>query len=204
MVNLDSFEVLALLLLTHVIGDYALQTDSIYKLKTTGGFIGLAVHVAIHIVITGFLLQFGFLRNWLLLLLLFVLHFAVDLAKLQMNTRYQFAAYLLDQVFHVFCLLFLFWLFPQTETRVPNEYIFYLLLYSLVPFLTMTMWVWYSEKQRVLRPDDEAILTKGFLGGMKKVSQLSALPLLIAVALWLEFRGVSVFEMVMSTIEIFS
>ncbi|MEM9776949.1 MAG: DUF3307 domain-containing protein [Chloroflexota bacterium] len=202
MVNLP--EALALLLLTHVIGDYALQTDSIYKLKTTGGIIGLAIHVAIHIIITGMLLQLGFLRNWLLLLLLFLLHFTVDLAKLQMNTRFQFVAYLLDQVFHIFCILFLFWLFPQTETLVPSEYLFYLLMYSLVPFVTMTMWVWYSEKQRLLRPDDEAILTKGFFGRMKRVSQISALPLIIAVALWLQFDGITLLEMVITTIETFS
>ena len=82
-------EALAILLLTHVIGDYALQTDSIYKLKTSGGILGLALHVLIHVLITGLLLQLGFVRNWFLLLLLFVLHFTVDLIKLNVNTRFQ-------------------------------------------------------------------------------------------------------------------
>ncbi|MEM8858022.1 MAG: DUF3307 domain-containing protein [Chloroflexota bacterium] len=192
-------EALALLLLTHVIGDYALQTDSIYKLKTTGGILGLAIHVAIHIVITGMLLQLGFVRNWLLLSMLFLLHFTVDLAKLHVNTRYQFVAYVIDQIFHLGCILLLFWLFPQTQTLVPNELLVPFLIYSLVPFLTMTIWVWYSEKQRVLRPDDEAILTRGFLGRMKWVSQVTALPLLIGAAAWIKFGGISLWEMVLTT-----
>ncbi|MFK7800862.1 MAG: DUF3307 domain-containing protein [Anaerolineae bacterium] len=192
-------EALALLLLTHVIGDYALQTDSIYKLKTSGGFLGLAVHVAIHILITGMLLQLGFLRNWLLLLLLFLLHFTVDLAKLQVNTRFQFLAYLVDQLVHMGCIFLLFWLFPQTQTSLPEEWLVPFLAYSMVPFLTMTIWVWYSEKQRRLRPDDEEILLKGFFGNMKLFSQVSALPLIFGVIAWIRFEGVPLVELVVNS-----
>lgn len=192
-------EALALLLLTHVIGDYALQTDSIYKLKTSGGFFGLAIHVAIHILITGMLLQLGFLRNWLLLLLLFFLHFTVDLAKLQVNTRFQFLAYLVDQIVHIGCILLLFWLFPQTETSVPDQWLIPFLAYSMVPFIAMTIWVWYSEKQRRLRPDDEAILLQGFFGSMKLFSQISALPLIFGVIAWIRFQGITLAELVVNS-----
>ncbi len=190
-------ETLAILLLTHVIGDYALQTDSIYKLKTSGGILGLAIHVTIHVLITGLLLQLGFVQNWLLLLLLFILHFTVDLAKLQINTRFNFLAYLADQIIHVGCILILFWLFPQTKTLLPTDWILPFLAYSLIPFITMTIWVWYSEKQRALRPDDESILYEGFFGSMKQVSQITAIPLVVGVALWFQFQGKALLELVL-------
>ncbi len=196
-------EALAILLLTHVIGDYALQTDSIYKLKTSGGLFGLAVHVGIHVLITGLLLQFGFVRNWFLLLLLFILHFLVDLIKLQINTRFQFAAYIADQLIHVVCIFLLFWLFPSTETLLPQNWILPFLLYSIIPFVTMTLWVWYSEKQRSLKPDDETVLYQGFFGSMKQVSQITAIPLIVGVALWFQFQGVSLVELVIERYNLF-
>ncbi|MFT5196751.1 MAG: hypothetical protein ACI85U_003788 [Candidatus Promineifilaceae bacterium] len=183
-------EALAFLLLTHVIGDYALQTDSVYKLKISGGLLGLAVHVFIHILITGMLLQFGFLRNWLLLVLLFLLHFTVDLAKLQVNTRFHFLAYLIDQFMHIVCILFLFWLFPQSKTLIPNQWLPLFLAYSLIPFVSMTAWVWHSEQQSRLRPNDKLILQQGFLGRMKNVSQITAIPLLLGVIAWVRFEGI--------------
>lgn len=191
-------EALAVLLLTHVIGDYALQTDSIYKLKISGGILGLAVHVAIHVLITGLLLQLGFVHNWFLLLLLFVLHFTVDLVKLQIQTHYQFVAYLLDQVVHIGCIIFLFWLFPQTKTLLPEDWLLPFLAYSLIPFITMTLWVWYSEKQRNMRPDDEDVLYQGFFGSMKQISQITAIPLVVGVALWFQFQGISLLELVLN------
>ena len=196
-------EALAILLLTHVIGDYALQTDSIYKLKTSGGLFGLAVHVAIHVLITGLLLQLGFVQNWFLLLLLFVLHFLVDLIKLNFNTRYQFLAYVADQVVHIVCILILFWLFPTTKTLLPQDWLIPFLIYSLIPFATMTIWVWYSEKQRKLRPDDETILYQGLLGSMKQVSQITAIPLIVGVALWFQFQGVPLLELVLDRYNLF-
>ena len=193
-------EALAFLLLTHVIGDYALQFDPVYKLKMSGTLWGLAIHVAIHIIVAEMLLLTGGIRNWLLLALLFSLHFTIDLLKLQLDTRFQFLAYIGDQILHLGCLLLLFWLFPQTETFIPNELLTPLLLYSLVPFLTMTIWVWYSERQRRLRPDDEAILQKGFFGSMKRFSQYSAMPLLLGVIAWIPVQGVPLLELVMNNL----
>ena len=174
-------DLLITLLIGHVLGDFALQTDRIYQLKIRGGF-GLAVHVLMHVVVTGILLQARYLQNWLLLALLFVIHYAIDWTKLRFNARRSLPGFVIDQVAHVTSLIVLVWLFPQTSSDLPSAWLLPILVYAAIPILTMTMWVW-SNDMAGTRMDTRG--TQRMRRSMKQISQLSSLPLIIGLCIWI-------------------
>lgn len=174
-------ELLITLLIGHVLGDFALQTDRVYQLKIRGG-LGLAIHVALHVLVTGILLQARYLNNWLLLLLLFVIHYAIDWTKLQFHSQRNLPGFILDQVAHVSSLIFLVWLFPQTSSDIPSEWLYPVLVYGLIPILTMMLWVWSNDMVGT-RMDTRG--TQRMRSSMKTISQLSSLPLILGLCLWI-------------------
>jgi uncharacterized integral membrane protein len=73
---------LAALLLGHLIGDFPLQTNQIYRLKNKS-WLGIVLHAVVHVVITALLICQP-LSVWPLFVYLGVLHFLIDLLKLRL------------------------------------------------------------------------------------------------------------------------
>jgi len=97
-----------LLLLAHLVGDFPLQSDTIFRLKQKS-VLGILVHVAIYAVVT-LILFIPFLSYpsvWLAVFLLSAFHVALDRGKLLIansNARDRFSYFLIDQVLHVLSL----------------------------------------------------------------------------------------------------
>jgi len=127
------------LLLAHLIADFPLQTDFVYRLKIKNS-LGIALHAAIHVVVTMLLLEGGW-RNWHLLLWLGLLHFLCDWAKVRYRGTNQAGMFLVDQSAHVLMLLGLAWCFAEIHPVLPTWLLFAVCLWAFIPALTMFRWV---------------------------------------------------------------
>ncbi len=126
----------ATLLLGHLIADFPLQTNWVFALKLKNSW-GIALHVAIHIVITAILLG-GSISAWPLLSILALLHFACDWSKLNIPCKSQICSFLLDQAAHVATLLLLTILYPTIEPILSMWIVLPALLYAILPALMVS------------------------------------------------------------------
>ncbi|MBN1560758.1 DUF3307 domain-containing protein [candidate division KSB1 bacterium] len=109
------------LLLAHVIGDFPLQTDAIFRLKTKYSW-GVLPHVFIcsimnTLVLIPFLNNF---RTWVAILLLAIIHIILDRTKLSVAekiSRDNFLQFFVDQALHVFSV----WLVALWLTKVVDR-----------------------------------------------------------------------------------
>ncbi|MEM7798852.1 MAG: DUF3307 domain-containing protein [Chloroflexota bacterium] len=180
---MTGIELIATLLIGHVLGDFALQTDRIYQLKIRGG-VGLFLHVILHVIVTGILLRTGYIENWFLLTILFIVHYIIDWTKLQVKTDRNLPGFVLDQLAHVGSLFLLVWLFPSTSIDIPREWLLPILIYGIIPCITMMIWVWSNDMAGTSR---DTMQTRTMRRTMKTVSQLTSLPLVIGLAVWVYY-----------------
>lgn len=89
----------ATLLLGHLIADFPLQSNFVFRLKTRS-FAGLLLHVGIHIFILCLVLVEPW-RYWPVLLFLGVSHFLIDWVKVRWQSFPEWPAFLLDQGAHL-------------------------------------------------------------------------------------------------------
>lgn len=114
------------LYLAHMLGDFPLQTEYIFRLKTTKLYIGALPHIIIHIAIMC-IMMFPFLYSWRALgciLFIAIIHYLSDTKKVDVSdilTRnkkspyYQLLYFGIDQLIHlvtIFLAVSLFF-FPQ-------------------------------------------------------------------------------------------
>ena len=88
-------ELLFILIMCHLVGDYVLQCDFIAKTKGSNWY-----HLFVHCMLYAlpFYIMFGFNLN---LLIVLVVHFIVDAGK----ARYNKITYIMDQVLHYAVLI---------------------------------------------------------------------------------------------------
>ena len=134
---------LATFLLAHLIGDFPLQTNRIFKLKNEGN-LGIALHVAIHVIITAIFIQ-NPLQHWHVLAILGIVHFATDWAKLRIPMRRQAPGFVLDQAAHVLTIVALVTLFPNIPTSLPDWALYPALLLAIIPAMMTFGWVWAND-----------------------------------------------------------
>ncbi|MDP3919757.1 MAG: DUF3307 domain-containing protein [Candidatus Omnitrophota bacterium] len=108
------------LCLAHMIGDFILQFDELYKLKVKR-VLGHFLHVAIHYIVT-MLLVFPYLQftsMWFYVFFLCMLHYLQDRLKyrLQQNQRIMFPCFVTDQFFHFLWITGAF-LLPASRLRL--------------------------------------------------------------------------------------
>ena len=94
------------LLLAHVIGDFPLQTDAIFRLKTKYSW-GVVPHVLICSLMNTLVLipYLSNIRTWFAILLLGMIHIILDRTKISVSekiARDNFFQFFIDQVLHVF------------------------------------------------------------------------------------------------------
>ncbi len=128
------------LLLAHLLGDFPFQTNFIFKLKLRGGFYILP-HVVIHVVLTAFLIQ-DWRTSWPILLLLGIVHFAIDWFKVSKPLFSPDIDFIIDQMMHLVSLVVLAYFFPLVEPVLPMSITLAGSILALLPAFLMFSWVY--------------------------------------------------------------
>ncbi|WP_420643445.1 DUF3307 domain-containing protein [Candidatus Leptofilum sp.] len=134
------------LLLAHLLADFPLQTNLIFRLKVAGNM-GLALHVAIHVLMTGLLLQDP-AQHLDLLLILGVAHFLTDWIKVRFPGEPQWPGFILDQLAHLSAIVLLAIWWPDVTTVLPLWLLLPLILFVFLPAALMLLWVWANDAQQ--------------------------------------------------------
>lgn len=137
-------EKVATLLLAHLIADFPLQSNLIYRLKTASRY-GLALHAAIHAAVSILLVRDS-LRLFPYWLALFTTHFIIDWGKLRQKPTDQARGFLVDQGLHFAFLLLLALLMPAIESVLPVGVLYTGLVFALAPVILMYFWI-YAQSQ---------------------------------------------------------
>jgi hypothetical protein len=131
------------LLLAHLVADFPLQTDWIFRVKTRH-WLGVALHAVVHVLVTALLLR-ETATLWLLLAALGILHFLCDWAKLRCPSNSQASMFLIDQAVHVLVLALLAWWFASIPTVLPPGALYLFLGWALIPAIATFQWVVQRE-----------------------------------------------------------
>lgn len=127
------------LYLAHLIGDFPLQTNRIYELKSQSNR-GILLHVAIHIMVAVILIK-NPLPYWRLLLVLGIVHFIIDWTKLHLPGRRQTPGFILDQIAHFLSLILIASWTPGVTAVLPLWLLWLGILLILTPASLMLLWV---------------------------------------------------------------
>jgi hypothetical protein len=173
---------IAALLLSHLVGDFPLQTNQIYRLKNRSWF-GIVLHAGIHVVVAALLIRQP-LMVWPMLVWLGVLHFLIDLIKLRVSINAQWLGFLVDQVAHLLVLWLLARIWSTATTSIlPVAVLMPLIAYGLFLAIAVFFWVLANElsgstwgNQRDVRWASNHLLT---------LSQYAGLPLLLILTTYL-------------------
>ncbi len=173
---------LAALLLSHLVADFPLQTNRIYKLKNES-VLGIALHVAIHILLAAFLIQQP-LQSWPLLISLGILHFLIDLAKVRAPQKPQAVSFVLDQLAHLIVLTGLadYWA-PTVASVLPASVLLPMIIYGLGIATLVFLWVLANDLTAGTRSDKAYLQwSKNYL---LQISQYAGWPLvLLLIVYW--------------------
>jgi len=136
----------ATLLLAHLIADFPLQTNGLYRLKSRH-WAGVLLHAAIHYLITALLIK-NPLTHWHALIPLFVLHVIIDWVKLQVDFKFQSLGFLLDQMIHLLALVLLAAWLSKISGILSPMILYPALAYALIPGLLMFLSVLTIDLER--------------------------------------------------------
>lgn len=130
----------AALLLGHLIADFPLQTPWIYRFKTES-WLGVLLHSAIHVLVTALLIS-PLTSTIPLLLLLGILHFITDYTKVHIGANQQTPGFLIDQFVHIGVLIFLAHRWQDSIiSTLPAALLVPLILYGIFLGLMIFFWV---------------------------------------------------------------
>lgn len=138
------------LLLAHLLGDFPLQTNRIFRMKLQGPK-GLALHAAIHVLVTALLIR-NHWQAWPALLMLGFLHYLTDWAKLRYANDPLTPGFILDQAIHVVTLLVITVLTPQIIPLFPLWFLIPAVVLALIPAFLTFAYVWASDQCRANMP----------------------------------------------------
>ena len=145
------------LLLAHLLGDFPLQTDKIFKLKTQSNF-GLAIHVAIHLGVTALLIHRP-LTYWPILLILGIAHFTTDWVKLNFPSKNQAAGFLWDQLVHYITILLIGLWVPDLPAILPTWIMIPAIILAFIPAIMTFFWVWATQIQHASLENESICIT---------------------------------------------
>jgi len=168
------------LLLGHLLGDFPLQTNKIFKLKTQSNF-GLALHVAIHLAVTALLIHRP-LSHWPLLLVLGLAHFTTDWVKLNFPSKNQAAGFVGDQFVHFITILLLSIWVPDLPAILPTWIMIPAIILAFIPALMIFFWVWATQIQNSSLKDDSMCITWASVS-LLPISQRIGLIIMLIIAL---------------------
>lgn len=169
----------AALLLSHLIGDFPLQTNQIYRLKSES-WLGIVLHTAIHVILAALLVKQP-LTVWPMFVMLGVLHFLIDFIKLRVPTQRQTLSFLLDQAAHILVIQWLAQIWSTaTDSVLPLSVLTPMIIYCLFLATVVFFWVLANElATRQSRRQRSILWAKDHL---LQLSQYAGLPLLFSLA----------------------
>lgn len=135
--------VFATLMLAHLLADFPLQTNQIFKWKVASSW-GVALHVAIHVVVTAVFVT-NLPQYWPVLVFLGVTHFLTDWLKLRVPARYQTPGFILDQLAHGLTLGVIAFTVPSLPVLLPAWVLYPALVLAFIPALLMGLWVFAND-----------------------------------------------------------
>lgn len=111
--EIQHLDILLRLLIAHLLADFFFQTDKIVEGKKKGAG---SRYFILHILIVGLLtyLLLGDWTNWWAPLLIMVLHAVIDIGKIYLK-KDNVWIYLIDQIFHLLSILFIWILITQND-----------------------------------------------------------------------------------------
>lgn len=178
-VNPILMNLLAALLLSHFVGDFPLQPNQIYRLKNEH-WLGIALHVVIHVTVTSLLIPAP-LTVWPMLLLLGILHFGIDLVKLRVPLRSPSLGFLLDQGAHLIVLWALAQFWSNASASVlPLAVLIPLILYGLL--LATLVFLWVLANELTTSDQGNRRYVQWASHHLLSLSQVAGLPLLFILA----------------------
>lgn len=133
------------LLFAHLLGDFPLQTNRVFKMKLASKR-GLLLHVTIH-VITAALLIKQFWLDWPLLLALASIHFVTDFVKIrtQKTGKPLTPGFVADQVAHLMTITLLAVWWPDVVPILPLWLLATAVVFAAIPALMTLVWVWAND-----------------------------------------------------------
>ncbi|KAA3653861.1 MAG: DUF3307 domain-containing protein [Chloroflexi bacterium] len=134
-----------ILLLSHLLGDFPLQTNRIFRMKLSGHK-GLALHVAIHLIVAIILIQHAW-HYAAVILFLGVSHYITDWIKVRLQPieSPQFKGFVIDQIVHLLVIGLIAWWTPDLPSVLPVRFLLPAIVITAVPALLMTGWVWAND-----------------------------------------------------------
>ncbi len=144
------------LLLAHLIGDFPLQTNKIFTLKTKGIW-GLILHVAIHLLVAGILLQ-NPLTNWPILAILGIAHFSTDWVKLRYPSKSLAMGFITDQLIHIVTIFIISLFVPNLGATLPMWAMVPAMLLGFIPAFLMFGWIWAIQLKQENRVENAIII----------------------------------------------
>ncbi len=144
----------AALYLAHLIADFPLQTNRIYKLKAESNQ-GILLHVAIHLLVAAVLIE-DLLAHWPVFLVLGITHFMIDWTKLKFPGQRQTPGFLIDQFAHLLTIIVIAFWQPHLPTVLPMWLMWWGILLILLPATLVFLWVWATDLQSEL-PDNRVV-----------------------------------------------
>lgn len=144
----------AALFLAHLIADFPLQTNRIYKLKTESNQ-GVLLHVAIHLLVASILIE-NALAHWPIFLVLGTAHFLIDWAKLRYPTHRQTPGFILDQFAHLLTIILIAAWQPDLSVVLPVWLMWLGIFLILLPATLVFLWVWATDL-RIDLPENRTV-----------------------------------------------
>lgn len=172
---------IAALLLSHLIGDFPLQTNQIYRLKSRS-WLGILLHAVVHVVVTALLIRQP-LSVWPLLVWLGVLHFLVDLIKLRAPVKRQWLGFLLDQAAHLITLWLLAKIWSTAVALLPLSVMLPLIAYGL--FLATLVFLWILANELSTSQLGHQPVIQWARVHLLRLSQYAGIPLLFIASVYI-------------------
>lgn len=175
---------LATLLLAHLIADFPLQLNWVFQLKHRH-WAGLLLHAAIHAMTTAVLLRNPFV-HWPIPTTVCVVHFAFDWLKIRIDFKPLSIAFILDQMAHWLVLILLATRVSSATGALSPEHLYPALAYAALPALLMFLSVLSKDLQQSV--SNMAGWSSKRTAQLVRVSHLLGYPLVIAVLI-IRFAG---------------
>ena len=127
------------LFLAHLVADFPLQTNKIVQMKSKSNR-GLALHILIHVLVLLLLIKEP-LHYWPAILILAILHFLTDWAKVHTKPKLQTPGFIIDQIIHIATLVILARFMPNATATIPEWFLLPAIILALIPALLTLIWV---------------------------------------------------------------
>lgn len=137
---------IVVLLLAHLLGDFPLQTNQVFKMKLASKR-GLSLHIAIHIVTAAILIE-NWWQYWDLLLVLAIVHFLTDYIKIRLQKMEQplTPGFIADQIAHILTIVLLAFWRPDLNSILPDWVLLTAVIFATIPAIMTLLWVWANDQ----------------------------------------------------------